>query len=227
MPSQHKPGQISKQPQVCKWCGVEFFAYRLRVYCSKPCADQGLVKRQDVHCLHCGALFHPRGRKDRPQKFCSAGCQAVHMSGTQHPNWTGGRSLDSAGYVRVVTGRDERKREHRIVAEAQLGRPLQPDEVVHHKNGDKTDNRPENLEVLTTQEHTRRHQVGRPASPPIVCARCNRERKHYAHGYCHSCYSRVAQQRAEEADPTARDRRLEIKRQSYQRCKARRQQTPR
>jgi phage FluMu protein Com len=46
---------------------------------------------------------------------------------------------------------------HRVVVENSLGRLLNANEVVHHKNGDKKDNSLENLEVLTAGEHTRKH----------------------------------------------------------------------
>ena len=50
------------------------------------------------------------------------------------------------------------RHEHRIVAEQILGRALRPGEVVHHLDGDKRNNAPENLIVFPSQsEHTKWH----------------------------------------------------------------------
>ena len=50
--------------------------------------------------------------------------------------------------------------EHRYVMEQYLGRPLCRDEVVHHKDGDKSNNDIENLELMSLSEHSRQHQLG-------------------------------------------------------------------
>lgn len=84
-----------------------------------------------------------RGKPLTPlRKIASKGTGAIHHSGYRvigaagHPNaWANGLAY-----------------EHTIVAAALIGRPLLPYENVHHRNGDKLDNRPENLEIWVTKQ---------------------------------------------------------------------------
>lgn len=67
----------------------------------------------------------------------------------------GTKAIDSCGYVRVkvVQGTGRWALEHVLVAEQTLGRRLGAGEVVHHINGDRADNRPENLFVCRDRSH--------------------------------------------------------------------------
>ena len=79
----------------------------------------------------------------------------------EHPGWKGGQYIDRQGYVRLYSpehpraGQNGYVREHLVVAERKIGRPLQLSEVVHHINGIKADNSEDNLIVTTRKEHNR------------------------------------------------------------------------
>lgn len=88
------------------------------------------------------------------------------FAGSSNPNWKGGRQLTSLGYIEVYYPTHPYRtvrntvREHRLVMEDYLGRYLSKEEEVHHKNGIKTDNRIDNLELLSKSDHTRKHMKG-------------------------------------------------------------------
>ncbi len=68
-------------------------------------------------------------------------------------------------YKRIKLSDGSTRDQHRLVMEAHLSRRLFPNEVVHHINEDKKDNRLENLEVMPIREHVQLHQKGKPGKP--------------------------------------------------------------
>ena len=84
-------------------------------------------------------------------------------SNESNPNFKRGHYTTPRGYVAILNPErtckaDKYIYEHRYVMEKHLGRKLRSDEQVHHRNGIKTDNRVENLHLLSVSEHAALHQ---------------------------------------------------------------------
>ena len=97
--------------------------------------------------------------------YCRSHARRVRLYGDPlgggPPRRTGAGGWISHGYWAVSVPAElrhlvppgrKKEIEHRLVMATALGRPLQPDEVVHHRNGDRLDNRPENLELWITAQ---------------------------------------------------------------------------
>ena len=99
------------------------------------------------------------GKKREPWVIYKMSCTKKFIS-------EGKRYKGSGGYVRVKSWyhpfRDSSGEvaEHRLIMEKHIGRYLKPEEVVHHKNHIKDDNRIENLELLNNHsEHLSKHHA--------------------------------------------------------------------
>ena len=115
----------------------------------------GRKKHPNV-CIVCSSNFMSV-RKDR--KYCSRKCIST---GSNNGRWKGGKYTTSNGYTMVYSPEHPNSYrfhylEHRLVMEKHLGRELLPTEHIHHKNHDKSDNRLDNLELLTASEHSKLH----------------------------------------------------------------------
>ena len=129
-------------------------------------------------CGFCGKRF--QSPDYRPRRFCGLSCAARGRLNPRHvvkwvewtplATWKRGAVTD-AGYVSVHlpqhprAGKKGRFLEHRLVVEQHLGRWLDPQEKVHHRNAMKADNRIENLQLVTHAQ----------PNGTVLCPHCRRE----------------------------------------------------
>ena len=119
---------------------------------------------QQLCACGCGLPAFSYGRYPRRYKV-GHNPNKKWASGDEHPRWKGGSSITKRGYTIVKSPHHPRAnsngyvRRSLLVVESTLGRFLLPDEIVHHINGDKQDDRPDNLSVMTQNEHARLHHA--------------------------------------------------------------------
>lgn len=105
------------------------------------------------------------GDKDRRAMFCRS-CRALNKKNRAiKPT-----SISKSGYV----VRSDGVYEHRFVMELAIGRKLLRNEHVHHKNGIKSDNRIENLELLSASDHHREHMTSEVAKKRSILGHMKR-----------------------------------------------------
>lgn len=113
-------------------------------------------------CEWCGRRFRPAQDK-RNVRFCSYSCARRSCLKTPGLNFDQGRWF--------IICRDGTKIAYaRALMEVALGRELSPLEIVHHVNGDSTDDRVENLQIVTRSEHVRLHRADLVAAQRRVAA---------------------------------------------------------
>ena len=115
-----------------------------------------------LNCTSQVVMYFSQGRFKSYGRTCAIHNGYNWRKGALNPSWKGGKHPNKDGYIKVLDPRLASKRgdsryilEHRLVAESKVGRPLHSYEIVHHLNGIRSDNRPENLVVIAapnTQE---------------------------------------------------------------------------
>lgn len=142
---------------LCRFCGEDYQPRsNVQRYCSELChkayrREQARKNRETVTCA-CGALYSRQIKSVRqPVKCASCRSLAAHISAGDD-----GLFFDAPRWF--ISCRDRtRVAYYRAVMEAELRRPLRSDEHVHHINGDPSDDRIENLQLVDSAEHGRIH----------------------------------------------------------------------
>lgn len=145
---------------VCKQCGKTFFVkqcdinYRPTIkYCSQECYHASTRKeKQFRHCLNCGSEFVVVSRH-KDKKFCCTKCATDNRRNKKRT-----ATLGSNGYKYVWFANGSGQKEHRFIIEQIIGRKLDRDEVVHHIDGNRSNNDISNLVVMSRGEHSALHR---------------------------------------------------------------------
>ena len=107
--------------------------------------------RLSAHKISSAHKGRPKLKSEQTKKRISASALA------RGEMFARGVRITSQGYAEFTRGANKGRLVHRVLAECLLGRRLFPGEVVHHLDGNKVNNAPGNLMVMSNREHNRIH----------------------------------------------------------------------
>lgn len=153
---------VDKIERTCIICGKKmyFLPGNLKVrekkgkkvkYCSRSCSHEGAKTGSNKACPICGKTFYTTRNK-----YCSRECVGVASTNKNKGKEPG--SWYENGYKVIYIDEGNGIKEHVMIMEKFIGRKLFHNEVVHHKNEIKDDNRIENLLLMTRGEHSEYHR---------------------------------------------------------------------
>ena len=136
------------------------------LYWEKGLSQADIEKIYNVSPQHISDLMMEQGVPTRDHRKAMALALAKGKGntrrGSKHNAWKGGRHVSSGGYVLIyfpnhpAADKNRYVSEHRLVWEQTHNRLLPEGWVIHHLNGIKTDNRPENLVAMPLKKHSQR-----------------------------------------------------------------------
>lgn len=136
-------------------------------FCQCDCGklvDVASDKLQSGHTKSCGCLKREKSSQRMikiGKKYGKINGKIKDNLGEKHSKWKGGKTTHE-GYIIILTQSrtNHYKQEHRIIMEQNLGRKLKSQEVVHHINGIRNDNRIDNLMLFANnEEHIKFHKL--------------------------------------------------------------------